>query len=129
MLYGIWHTKGGLGGGSILPNSRVIVMQLCGRCRRAGRRKGRLIRAQPTRSKTISCKGQVVLTWRLRRGGRPDPPRIPGQLGRGRAPHRRMRRGGRVGRPATPRCGNIHTHTFNVQHTPIYISLSIYLSI
>ena len=45
-------------GGRILPNSRAIVLQQCGQCRRAGRRKGRLIRAQTTNSKRLSCKGQ-----------------------------------------------------------------------
>ena len=56
-VYGI-H-RGGWVGGRILPNSRAIVLQQCGQCRRAGRMKGRLIRAQTTRSKTISCKGHV----------------------------------------------------------------------
>ena len=59
ILYGVWHTKGRSGGGGhILPNGRAIVLQRCGQCRRAGRRKGRLTRPQTTRSKTISCKGQ-----------------------------------------------------------------------
>ena len=45
-------------GGRILPSSRTIILRQCGQCRRTGRRKGRLIPALPTRSKTISCKGQ-----------------------------------------------------------------------
>ena len=56
MVYGI--QKGGRGGVLYFPNSRAIVLQQCGRCRRAERMKGRLIRAQTTRSKRISCKGQ-----------------------------------------------------------------------
>jgi len=56
MVYGI--QKRGWGGGRILPNSRAIVLQQCGPCRRAEKIQGRLIRAQTTRSKTISCKGQ-----------------------------------------------------------------------
>jgi len=59
MVHGI-H-KGGRVGGQILPNHRVTVLQQCGQCRRAGRMKGRLIRAQTTGSKTISCTGQLVL--------------------------------------------------------------------
>jgi len=47
--------------GRILPNSRATVLQQCRQCRRAGRMKGRLTRAPTVRSKTISCKGQVVL--------------------------------------------------------------------
>jgi len=58
ILYGIWRTQGGSGEGRILPNHRAIVSQQCGQCRRARKGKGRLIRAQTTRSKTISCTGQ-----------------------------------------------------------------------
>ena len=57
MVYGT--PKGGRGGGRILPNSRAIVLQQCGQCRRAGRMNGRLTRAQTNRSQTISCKGQA----------------------------------------------------------------------
>jgi len=59
ILYGVWHTKGRSRGGRILPNSRAIVLQQCGQCRRAGRKKGRLTRAQTTRNETMSCQGQV----------------------------------------------------------------------
>jgi len=38
----------------------AIVLQQCGQCRRTGRMNGRLIHAQTTRGKTISCKGQVT---------------------------------------------------------------------
>jgi len=31
ILYGVWHIKGGSGGGHILRKSRAIVLQLCGR--------------------------------------------------------------------------------------------------
>jgi len=33
----------------MLPNSRALVMQQCGQCTQAGRKKGRLIRAQTTK--------------------------------------------------------------------------------
>jgi len=46
------------GGGRMFPNSRAIVWQQSGLCRWVGGLKGRLIRAQTTRSKSISCKGQ-----------------------------------------------------------------------
>jgi len=58
ILQGVWHAKGRSRGGRISANSRAIVLQQCGQCRRAGRMKGRLIRAQTTRSKRMSCKGQ-----------------------------------------------------------------------
>jgi len=58
ILYGAWHTKGGSGVRRILRNRRTTVLQQCGQCRRAGGMKGRLIRAETTRSETISCKGQ-----------------------------------------------------------------------
>jgi len=58
MMYGI--QKGG-GWGRILPNSSAIVLQQCGQCRRARRMKWWLIRAQTSRSKTISCKGQLTI--------------------------------------------------------------------
>jgi len=57
--YGVCHTKGGSVGGRILPNSRAIILKQCGQCRHAGRMQGRLLRAQITRSKTVSCKGQA----------------------------------------------------------------------
>ena len=44
-----------------MPNSRAIVLQQCGQCRWAGGMKRRLIRAQTTRCKILSCKGQVVV--------------------------------------------------------------------
>jgi len=50
-----------LEGGRILPNNREVVLQQCGYCRRAGRMKGRLIRAHTTTRKRISCKGQLGL--------------------------------------------------------------------
>jgi len=59
ILYGVWHTKGRSRGGRILPNSRAIVLQQCGQCRRAGRKKGRLTRAQTTGSKTLPCEVQI----------------------------------------------------------------------
>jgi len=37
ILYGVWHTQGGSGGGRVLPNHRAMVLQQCGQCRRAGR--------------------------------------------------------------------------------------------
>jgi len=37
----------------------ALVVQQCGQCRRAERMKGRLIGAQTTQSRRISCKGQV----------------------------------------------------------------------
>jgi len=47
--------------GCIFPDGRATVLQQqCGQCRRAGRMKGRLIRAQTSRSKRISCKGQPL---------------------------------------------------------------------
>jgi len=58
VLYGVWHTKGRFEGGRVLPNSRAMVLQQCGQCKRAGRMQGRLIRAQTTRSKRRPCKGQ-----------------------------------------------------------------------
>jgi len=59
ILYGVCHMKGSSRGGRILPSSRAIVLQQCGRCRRAGRMKGRLTSAHTARSKIISCEGQV----------------------------------------------------------------------
>jgi len=50
--------KRGVWGGRILPNSRAIVLQQCGQCRRARRMKGGSIRAQTARSLKISCGGQ-----------------------------------------------------------------------
>ena len=47
-------------GDRILPNSHAIVLQQCWQRKRAGRRKGRLIRAQTTNSKRLSCKGQYA---------------------------------------------------------------------
>ena len=44
----------------ILPNSRAIVLQQWGQCRRDGRMKGRLIRAQTTRRNLLSYKGQAA---------------------------------------------------------------------
>jgi len=58
MVYGTQKNFFFGGGGHILPKSRAIVLQPCGQCRRAEKTKGRLIRVQTTRSKTISCKGQ-----------------------------------------------------------------------
>jgi len=58
-LYGVWHTHGRSGWGRVLPNHRAIVLQQCGQCGRAGRLKGRLIHAQTTKGKTISCAGQI----------------------------------------------------------------------
>jgi len=58
MVYGI-HKRGRVGA-RILPNSRAMVLRQCGQCRRAGRMKGRLIRAQTTSSKIISWKGQCT---------------------------------------------------------------------
>jgi len=58
------YTKGSVGG-RIFPNSRAIVLQQCGQCRRAGRMQERLIRAQTTKSKTISCKGQLAIILRM----------------------------------------------------------------
>ena len=60
ILSGVWHTNGRSREGRILPNRRAIVLQQCGQCRRAGRMKDRWFRAQTTRSKRMSCKGQVV---------------------------------------------------------------------
>jgi len=60
ILYSVWHTKGRSSEGCILPNSRAIVLQQCGQCRRAGRMNGRLTRARTTRGKTMSCNGQGV---------------------------------------------------------------------
>ena len=57
MVYGM-H-KGVRVWACIFPNRRAIVLQQCGQCRRAGRMKGRLIRAHTYRSKTISCKCQA----------------------------------------------------------------------
>jgi len=56
MVYRIQN--GSRGGGRILPNRHAIVLQQHGQCRWAGAMNGRLIRAQTTRSQTISCKGQ-----------------------------------------------------------------------
>jgi len=36
MLYGVWHTQGGSGGGRILRSSRAIVLQSCEPCRWRG---------------------------------------------------------------------------------------------
>jgi len=47
----------------ILSNDRAIVLHHGGQCRWAGGIKGWLIRAQTTRSKWISCKGQRCSEW------------------------------------------------------------------
>jgi len=54
------HNEGQVGG-RILPNSRAIVLQQCGQCRRAGRLKGRLIRAQTAKVKPYLVKAKVVM--------------------------------------------------------------------
>jgi len=65
ILYDAWHTQGGVGWGVVyFPNSRATLLQQCGQCTRPGRMKRRLIRAHTTRSKTLSCKGQVSYHWR-----------------------------------------------------------------
>ena len=58
MAYGI-H-MGGRKGSRILSNNRVIVLHQGGQCRRAGGKKGCLIRAQRPRSKRMSCKGRLT---------------------------------------------------------------------
>ena len=63
MVYG--KQKGGRGESRILPNNRAILLRQGGKCRRAGGMNGWLIRAQQTRRKTTSCKGQSA-TVRLR---------------------------------------------------------------
>jgi len=58
----VWCTayiRGGWERGRILLDSRAIVLQQCGQCKRAERMKRRLIRARTTRSKTLYCKGQL----------------------------------------------------------------------
>jgi len=60
MLQDAWHTKGRSREGRVLPNSRAIQVQQCGQYRLAGRLKERMIRAETTRSKRISCKGQYT---------------------------------------------------------------------
>jgi len=57
MVYGIQEGEAERGGVVNRLNSRGMVLQQCGQCRRAGRVKGRLIRALTTRtrSKRISC--------------------------------------------------------------------------
>jgi len=42
-------------------SSRALALQQCGQCKWAGGRKGRLIRAQTTPSKRISCHGQAPM--------------------------------------------------------------------
>ena len=58
-LYGVWHTNGRSEGGRILPNTRVIVLHQGGQFRWARGMIGWLIRAQKSRGKRISCKGQL----------------------------------------------------------------------
>ena len=63
--YGMVHGihKGVRVGGRILPNSRAMLLQQCGQCSRAGKRKCRLIRAQTTgrtRKKSVKAKGGDV---------------------------------------------------------------------
>jgi len=58
ILYGLWHTKGGLGGDRVLRN-RAIVLQWCGQCRWGGARKGGSSRAEQLWRKRISCEGQL----------------------------------------------------------------------
>ena len=50
-----------------MPKSRAIVLLQCGQCRWVEGMKGRLIRAQTTQRKRISCKGQLFT-------GVPPPP-------------------------------------------------------
>jgi len=57
-MYGKHKGQGGSEGERIFPNSRAIVLQQCGQCKRAGGMKEQLIRGQTTKSKRISCKGQ-----------------------------------------------------------------------
>jgi len=60
IVYGLWHTqyKREVEGGRLLPDSRAMVLQQCGKSRWAGGMQGRSIRAQTTRSKRTYCKGQ-----------------------------------------------------------------------
>jgi len=60
-VWGVGGGGGGLAGRLILPNSRAMVLQQYEQCRRAGRLKKRLSRAQTTNSKAIFCKGQGTL--------------------------------------------------------------------
>jgi len=60
-LHGVWHIKGWSRGSRILSNSRAIVLQQCGQCRRDERMKGRLIGAGTITSERLSCKGQLML--------------------------------------------------------------------
>jgi len=55
--------KWGSGGRLILPNSRAIVLQQCGKCRWAGRMKGRLIRARTTKSEQYLVKAKYIYTY------------------------------------------------------------------
>ena len=59
VLYGVWHTNGRSEGGRILPNTRVIVLHQGVQFRWARGMIGWLIRAQKSRGKRISCKGQL----------------------------------------------------------------------
>jgi len=38
LVYGVWHTKGGLGGGRILRNRQAIVLQKRGHSEEEGRK-------------------------------------------------------------------------------------------
>ena len=62
ILYCAWQKNGRSRGGRILPSSRAIVLQQCGRCRRVGRMKERLIRAQTTRSKEYLVEANLAYT-------------------------------------------------------------------
>ena len=59
-----------------LLNSRAIAFQQCGQCRWAVGMKGRLIRAQTTRSKRISCRGRqrTAPVWPFLRAAAAPPP-------------------------------------------------------
>ena len=65
ILYGVWHTKVRSRWGRIMPNSRAIVLQQCGQCRRAGSVKGRLIRAQRLEVEEHLVKANPIYTARL----------------------------------------------------------------
>jgi len=127
MVYGI--RMGGRGEVLYFPNSLAIVLQQCRHYRWARGMKGRLIHAQTTPCRRISCKGQDASNTR-------KPRTLPAKneiSAPNFAPNLPLRQVRTTPRFLTQRGVSVHTHThthiYTHTHTYIYIYLYVYQSI